>query len=80
VHGSLACSSGLSLLNAAILGMVQLPGYYVNDAIAEGRLVILLAPFQQPKEGIWALYPHNRHLSPKVRLLVDKLSQELSLK
>ncbi|MBO1898441.1 LysR family transcriptional regulator [Shewanella sp. BF02_Schw] len=79
VHGSLACSSGLSLLNAAIcgLGIVQLPGYYVNDAITEGELVVLLAPFQQPKEGIWALYPHNRHLSPKVRLLVDKLSQEL---
>ncbi|MBB1319488.1 LysR family transcriptional regulator [Shewanella sp. SR43-4] len=79
VHGSLACSSGLSLLNAAIcgLGIVQLPGYYVNDAIAEGELVVLLASFQQPKEGIWALYPHNRHLSPKVRLLVDKLSQQL---
>jgi DNA-binding transcriptional LysR family regulator len=38
VHRSLTCSSGLILLNAAILvlGIVQLPGYYVNDAIAEG--------------------------------------------
>ncbi|MDD8060614.1 LysR substrate-binding domain-containing protein [Shewanella metallivivens] len=79
VSGSLSCSSGLSLLSAAIsgLGIVQLPGYYVNDAIEAGQLVVLLAPYQQPKEGIWALYPHNRHLSPKVRLLVDKLSQEL---
>ena len=50
---------------------------YINDAIAAGQLVVLLAPYQQPKEGIWALYPHNRHLSPKVRLLVDKLSQDL---
>ncbi|MGX9459753.1 LysR substrate-binding domain-containing protein [Shewanella sp. A14] len=79
VHGSLSCSSGLSLLSAAIkgLGIVQLPGYYVNDAIEAGQLVVLLAPYQQPKEGIWALYPHNRHLSPKVRLLVDKLALEL---
>ncbi|GGB65547.1 LysR substrate-binding domain-containing protein [Shewanella inventionis] len=79
VSGSLSCSSGLSLLSAAIkgLGIVQLPGYYVNDAIETGELVVLLAPYQQPKEGIWALYPHNRHLSPKVRLLVDKLAQDL---
>lgn len=28
-------------------------------------------------EGIWALYPQNRLLSPKARLLVDYLKKEL---
>ena len=80
VQGSLTCSSGFSLLDAAIrgLGIVQLPDYYVNQGISEGKLIVLLAPYQQSLEGIWALYPQNRHLSPKVRLLVDKLAAELT--
>jgi len=80
VQGRLQCSSGLTLLDAALRGMgvVQLPGYYVNEAIKQGQLVVVLAPFQQAKEGIWALYPQNRHLSAKVRLLVDMLSYELA--
>ncbi|MDO6640909.1 LysR substrate-binding domain-containing protein [Shewanella sp. 5_MG-2023] len=79
VQGNLQCSSGISLLNAAIkgLGIVQLPGYYVADAISEGKLSVILESYKQQQEGIWALYPHNRHLSPKVRLLVDKLAAEL---
>ncbi|MFS1425202.1 LysR substrate-binding domain-containing protein [Shewanella sp. 10N.286.48.B5] len=79
VQGNLQCSSGISLLNAAIkgLGIVQLPGYYVADAIKEGKLSVILESYKQQQEGIWALYPHNRHLSPKVRLLVDKLAAEL---
>ncbi|WP_076541782.1 LysR substrate-binding domain-containing protein [Shewanella sp. UCD-KL21] len=79
VQGNLQCSSGISLLNAAIkgLGIVQLPGYYVAEAIAAGQLSVILESYKQQQEGIWALYPHNRHLSPKVRLLVDKLAAEL---
>lgn len=79
VQGRLQCSSGMTLLDAAIRGMgvVQLPGYYVNEAIAQGQLTVLLAQYQQAKEGIWALYPQNRHLSAKVRLLVDMLAEKL---
>ena len=79
VQGRLQCSSGMTLLDAAIRGMgvVQLPGYYVNEAIAQGQLTVLLAQYQQAKEGIWALYPQNRHLSAKVRLLVNMLAEKL---
>ncbi|MGP1782663.1 LysR family transcriptional regulator, partial [Shewanella frigidimarina] len=37
----------------------------------------LLEQNRQPEEGIWALYPQNRHLSPKVRMLLDHLSHGL---
>ncbi|MFA0228379.1 LysR family transcriptional regulator, partial [Vibrio sp. 10N.261.45.A7] len=33
--------------------------------------------YRDDKEGIWALYPQNRNLSSKVRLLVDFLSEQL---
>lgn len=79
IEGKIRCNSGHALLDAALkgLGIVQLPDYYVDKALNTGQLVSLLTPFQCEDEGIWALYPQNRLLSPKVRLLVDYLKKEL---
>ncbi|MGO1616683.1 MAG: LysR substrate-binding domain-containing protein [Oceanisphaera sp.] len=79
VKGNIRCDSGWALLDAALkgIGIVQLPDYYVHAALAKGKLVPLLAQYQEPDEGIWALYPHNRHLSPKVRMLLDFLNDSL---
>lgn len=79
VRGNLRCNSGAALLDAALkgMGLVQLPDYYVEEAIAEGRLVEVLHPFREQHEGIWALYPQNRHLSAKVRLLVEYFGEVL---
>lgn len=73
------CNSGLALKDAAIkgLGIVQLPDYYVQEELARGELVSLLDPYRLPDDGVWVLYPHNRHLTPKVRLLVDFLVERL---
>ncbi|MGF1699240.1 LysR substrate-binding domain-containing protein [Photobacterium makurazakiensis] len=80
VSGNLRCNSGFALRDAALkgIGLVQLPDYYIADDLASGELVPVLDNFQEADEGIWALYPHNRHLSPKVRLLVDFLASSLS--
>lgn len=80
IKGNLSCNSGHALVDAAIkgLGIIQLPDYYVNPFIASGELVSLLENNRQADEGIWALYPHNRHLSPKVRMLLDFLGDELA--
>ena len=79
VKGNLQCMSGYTLTEAAKrgLGIVQLPGYYVDGAIRSGELITLLERYCEPEEGIWALYPHNRQLSPKIRILVDFLSMKL---
>lgn len=79
VDGNLRCNSGPALLNAALMGngIIQLPDYYVYEAIKKGQLVPLLETHQPETEGIWALYPQNRHLSPKVRLLIDHLHTKL---
>ncbi|GIU17085.1 LysR family transcriptional regulator [Shewanella sp. c952] len=80
IKGNLSCNSGHALVDAAIkgLGIIQLPDYYVNPFIASGELVSLLENNRQADEGIWALYPHNRHLSPKVRMLLDFLGDKLA--
>jgi len=80
VKGNLSCNSGHALVDAAIkgIGITQLPDYYVLPYLEDGQLIPLLEQNRQPDEGIWALYPHNRHLSPKVRMLLDYLSEALS--
>ncbi|AZG36244.1 LysR substrate-binding domain-containing protein [Shewanella psychromarinicola] len=80
VRGNLSCNSGHALVDAAIksIGIIQLPDYYVLPFIQSGQLVPVLELNRQPEEGIWALYPHNRHLSPKVRMLLDYLGEALS--
>lgn len=79
VKGNIRCNSGRALVNAALkgIGIVQLPDYYVLNSIENGQLVSLLEHLREPDDGVWALYPHNRHLSPKVRMLLDYLSEEL---
>ncbi len=79
IKGNLHCGSGWALLDAALkgVGIVQLPDYYVQPHLDSGQLVALLTQHQPPDEGIWAVYPHNRHLSPKVRFLLDHLTQGL---
>jgi DNA-binding transcriptional LysR family regulator len=80
VSGRLRYNSGHGLVDAALkgLGIVQLPDFYVQDHLQSGDLVTLLDNYREPDEGIWAVYPQNRHLSPKIRLLVDYLAAHIT--
>lgn len=80
LSGNLRSNSGHALLDAALkgIGIVQLPGDYVCPYVENGQLTVLLEEYRSPDQGVWALYPHNKHLSPKVRMLLDYLSEELA--
>ncbi len=80
ISGNLRCNSGRTLVDAALkgLGIVQLPGEYVLNYIHNGQLIALLDEYRAPDEGVWAIYPHNRTLLPKVRMLIDYLDEALS--
>ncbi|TBU94755.1 LysR substrate-binding domain-containing protein [Phytopseudomonas dryadis] len=80
VQGNWRCNSGQAVLDAALrgLGLCQLPDYYVLEHLRSGALVSLLDNHQPPNTAVWALYPQQRHLSPKVRQLVDALRSGLS--
>jgi len=79
VSGRIKYNSGNALHHAALsgLGLVQLPGYYVQQSLAQGRLVEVLSGLRDKQEAVWALYPSNRNMAPKVRLLVDFLAEQL---
>ena len=80
VQGNWRCNSGEAVLDAALrgFGVCQLPDYYVQAHLRSGALVALLEAQQPPNTAVWALYPQQRHLSPKVRQLVDHLKSGLS--
>lgn len=79
VQGNWRCNSGQAVLDAALrsFGLCQLPDYYVLEHLRRGQLVSLLEQHQPPNTAVWALYPQQRHLSPKVRQLVDYLKDGL---
>lgn len=52
-------------------GIGYLPSFAVSDDIAEGGLTRLFPGFEPEPLGIFALYPHRRHLSAKVRLFIE---------
>ena len=80
VQGNWRCNSGRTVLDAALrgFGLCQLPDYYVQEHLRSGALRALLTQHQPPHTAVLALYPQQRHLSPKVRKLVDYLKDSLA--
>lgn len=78
VGGRLRSNNGDVLRDAAIagLGLVQLPRFLVERALAERALEAVLVPHEDRSAAIWALYPPTRHVSPKVRACVDFLAEQ----
>ncbi|MCP4323210.1 MAG: LysR family transcriptional regulator [Psychromonas sp.] len=79
ISGNISCNSGFALLDAASkgIGLIQLPDYYVQQALNSGILIECLSAYRAPLQGIWALYPHNRYLPVKVSLLIQFLENRL---
>lgn len=80
ISGRVKYNSGLALVDAAIkgLGVIQLPDYYIQPYLKSGKLVTILEDYQPLKEDIWAIYPNNRYLSPKISLIINYLKENLN--
>ncbi len=55
------------------LGLMQIPDYMVDDELADGSLVEVLAARRPPPMPISAVLPSARLVPPRVRLLLDAL-------
>jgi DNA-binding transcriptional LysR family regulator len=73
--GRLDCSDGQVLHEWCRqgLGIAWRSTWEVDADIAAGRLVSVLDEFAAPPNGIYALFPHARHLALRVRLWIDFL-------
>ncbi|MFS0826999.1 LysR substrate-binding domain-containing protein [Pseudomonas phoenicis] len=59
------------------LGIAYLPDFLARDALNDGSLHRLLADHCSDGGQFWALWQPNRHLSPKIRVFVDFLAEQL---
>lgn len=77
VRGMLCSNNGEVLRAAAIqgLGITLLPRFIVTDAIDKGLLQIVLPAYRPSILAVEILYPIDRHLSTKIRLIVDFLKE-----
>ena len=57
--------------------IVLQPSFLVGEDLDAGRLVEVMPEYRSLELGIYALYPSRKHVSPKVRLLIDFLVEAL---
>jgi DNA-binding transcriptional LysR family regulator len=77
VSGVLCSNNGEVLKDAAVrgLGVTLLPTFIVAAELQQGTLQRVLPDYRGTELAIAVIYPVNRHLSTKVRLLVDFLKE-----
>lgn len=77
VRGPVRTNNGEAMRHLALagVGIVYLPTFFIGPDIRAGRLIPLLESFIPQDSALYAVYPHARHLSPKVRVFVDFLAQ-----
>ena len=54
-------------------GLVLQPTFLVGPHLASGALVEVLPEYRSIELGVFAVYPSRKHLTPKVRVLIDFL-------
>ena len=79
VSGRLQVNSAVMVRHLLVggAGIGLCPEFVVRDDLEAGRLVPLLAQFSGYDLGVYAVYPHTRHVPSRVRVFVDFLADYL---
>ena len=80
VNGPLRANNGDALRMAVLngLGLSILPTFIVGGDLQAGTLVSVLDAYVPQDLGLYAVYPHSRLLSPKVRAIIDFMIERFS--
>lgn len=76
---SMICNNIETRMSFALqgLGIVCLPDFAIRDALADGRLLPVLGDYVERSGTFRVLWPASRHLSPKLRVLIDFLGERV---
>ena len=79
-HPWMHTNNGETCKGAALAhqGIILQPRFVVAGELNSGQLVELLPEYKSSEIGIYAVYPSRKHLSAKVRLLIDFLAENLN--
>ncbi|HTH98850.1 MAG TPA: LysR family transcriptional regulator [Stellaceae bacterium] len=75
----LACSTNAASISAALSGwgLTRVLSYQVGEALADGRLQVVLADFEEPPLPIHVVHVEGRRTAAKVRAFVDLAVERL---
>lgn len=79
VSGSFRANSPLAVANMAAegLGIARVPIYTARPFLEDGRLQLLFQDQEVKVLGLYAVYPPGRHLTARIRALIDHLHDSL---
>lgn len=80
INGHFCSNNGDVLARAAIqgLGIVLLPDFIVERALADGRLVRVLTDYERQPLSLFALYPSRHHVPAKTRGFLQFLLEQFA--
>lgn len=81
VNPRLRANNAQMLRQAALagLGIIAVPSFIIGNDVKKGKLVRMLEGCQpSPERGIYALFPHNRYMTTKLRFFLDFLSERFA--
>lgn len=61
-------------------GIVLQPSFMVGDHLRSGALVEVLPAYRSIELGVYAVYASRKHLTPKVRVLIDFLAEAFRIR
>ena len=77
-HMAVSDSYAYTAAGLSGLGIIQMADFLMAEMIAEGRLMTILDDWSNEPLPIHVVYPQNRHLSAKVRVFVDWVTELFS--
>jgi LysR family transcriptional regulator for bpeEF and oprC len=77
MRGVIALNDSNAYVQAGLsgLGVIQMTDYLLTQHVAAGRMVQLLSDWTSEPLPVHVIYPQNRHLSAKVRVFVEWVSE-----
>jgi len=77
VKGSIQTNHGNLLLGSlrAGLGIARLPEFLISSDLESGKVVPILVKYSDEPLSLFTVYPPSRHSAPKIRALVDLVSE-----
>jgi DNA-binding transcriptional LysR family regulator len=80
IRGRFRSDNGEGVREAVIsgYGIGLLPAWYFRDEINQGSVQILLKDWQVPGVPVHMIYPSRRHLSPRIRAVMEFLLREFN--
>ncbi len=77
-HARFSADNGAALVPAAMagLGIAMLPDFLIDEHVASGALVALMADYPMPEAGVYVVRPPGGSASCKVRALIDLMVEK----